>query len=336
MGFIYAAKCKINGKIYVGQTSGTIERRWRAHIFDARHGDSQPKLNRAIRKYGEDSFEVVCLEEIQNAKLNEREIFWIAKLDTYCNGYNCTFGGEGRAKYNNDFILNMWDSGFSITEIKNTVGCNRHHVYEVLQGYEGYSKEKSRLRCKNNKRPICQYTLDGEYIQTFKSIAEAAKIFNVSSTTLSAACRNKIPSAAGFQWRYANDDVPEKYIDNQRKRKPVKQYSYDRRLIKIYDSFIAAYRATGISAASISLCCQGKQNSAGGYMWSYVNDNPPEKYNSHRKIVNQYSKDGCFIRSFPMIKTASEQTGISQNNIQSCCAGRSKTAGGFLWEYAEV
>lgn len=260
---------RANGKIYVGQTSGIIERRWNSHLLDAKHGDNQPKLNRAIRKYGSQSFKVICLEKVSNAMLNEREIFWIAKLNTYKNGYNCTLGGEGQPKYDKDYICGLWDSGLSFKEIASKVGCTRHHVYEVLQGHDGYSKEESKLRGAHNRRQVCQYGLNGEYIQTFESIAEAAAMFHVSATTLCAACRKKIPSVAGFQWRYCGDATPAKYVDNQKKRKPVGQYDSDGKFIKAYESCNVAHRATGISASSISACCKQKAKTAGGFLWKY-------------------------------------------------------------------
>lgn len=51
------------------------------------------------------------------------------------------------------------------------------------------------------------------------------------------------------------------------------------------------------------------------------------------KIVLQFTKDGQFIAEYPSIAEASRQTGISQSHICSCCGGKQKTAGGFIWKY---
>lgn len=51
------------------------------------------------------------------------------------------------------------------------------------------------------------------------------------------------------------------------------------------------------------------------------------------KAVNQLTKNGDYIASFKSMKEAEEITTVSFKNISKCCRGRSKTAGGFKWEY---
>ena len=38
MGLIYKITNQINGKIYIGQTIGTLSKRWREHCFEASNG----------------------------------------------------------------------------------------------------------------------------------------------------------------------------------------------------------------------------------------------------------------------------------------------------------
>jgi group I intron endonuclease len=52
-----------------------------------------------------------------------------------------------------------------------------------------------------------------------------------------------------------------------------------------------------------------------------------------RKII-QYSKDGQYINIFDSIILASKASGIGRCSIQANAAGRSNTAGGFIWKYA--
>jgi len=36
------------------------------------------------------------LEECLPEESSDREVYWIEKLDTYHNGYNATYGGDGK------------------------------------------------------------------------------------------------------------------------------------------------------------------------------------------------------------------------------------------------
>lgn len=48
--------------------------------------------------------------------------------------------------------------------------------------------------------------------------------------------------------------------------------------------------------------------------------------------VRQLDLDRNEIAVYPSIKDAAYATGISRSNIQLCSSGKSKTAGGFIWE----
>jgi hypothetical protein len=51
--------------------------------------------------------------------------------------------------------------------------------------------------------------------------------------------------------------------------------------------------------------------------------------------VNQFNKDNVFIKYYDGISEASRQTNILTTCICACCKGRQKTAGGFIWRYAD-
>ena len=93
----------VNGNFYIGQTSKSKEERFQKHKYDATYG-SKTYLHRAMRKYGFDNF---TIEEIENQvlleNLDEREIFWIKKLNPK---YNMTDGGEGCKPLNSPNFIN--------------------------------------------------------------------------------------------------------------------------------------------------------------------------------------------------------------------------------------
>ncbi len=92
-GIIYRITNQLDGKPYVGQTVRTIEERFQEHA----KADSY--IGRAICAHGVENFSCEVIEECDNREqLNEREIFWIAELNSkHPNGYNLTDGGEGTA-----------------------------------------------------------------------------------------------------------------------------------------------------------------------------------------------------------------------------------------------
>jgi group I intron endonuclease len=91
---IYGLKNKVNNKWYVGQSVDVIER-WRK--YKTGQCKSQPKIYRAIIKYGYNDFEEVLIEECENVDwiLDYREAFWIRNLNSVKNGYNILEGGTG-------------------------------------------------------------------------------------------------------------------------------------------------------------------------------------------------------------------------------------------------
>jgi len=91
---IYGLKNKITNKWYVGQTINDVEDRW--NDYKRMRCEGQPKLYRALVKYGYENFEKIILEECPADRdiLNERETFWIRKKRSVKNGYNCNEGGN--------------------------------------------------------------------------------------------------------------------------------------------------------------------------------------------------------------------------------------------------
>ena len=100
---IYAYVKKENQKVvYVGQTKN-LQYRHNQHIkwdpFNINNPEYQYPLSRGIRKYGQDAYELIILEDnLLEEQLNEREKYWIKFYNTYFNGYNQTVGGSNPTK----------------------------------------------------------------------------------------------------------------------------------------------------------------------------------------------------------------------------------------------
>jgi hypothetical protein len=57
---------------------------------------------------------------------------------------------------------------------------------------------------------------------------------------------------------------------------------------------------------------------------------------THKRAILQYTKDMELIAVWDSLKEAAKQLNIGDSNICSCCAGRLKTSGGYIWRYKEV
>lgn len=55
------------------------------------------------------------------------------------------------------------------------------------------------------------------------------------------------------------------------------------------------------------------------------------------KKVNQYDLNGRFIKQWESTMEVQRKTGINNSNISACCLNKKhyKTAGGYVWKYAE-
>lgn len=104
MAFIYKITNKINGKLYIGKTEETVEKRFKQHLSECNKDRCKNRpLYRAIRKYGKENFEVSLIEETDDPC--NREVFWIEFYESFGNGYNATKGGDGSSYVDKDIVI---------------------------------------------------------------------------------------------------------------------------------------------------------------------------------------------------------------------------------------
>lgn len=53
------------------------------------------------------------------------------------------------------------------------------------------------------RKPIKQYTLQGEYIKTWESMTEIENVFNCFASNICKCCKGQIKSYKGYIWKYA-------------------------------------------------------------------------------------------------------------------------------------
>jgi group I intron endonuclease len=94
-GLVYRVTNTANGKVYIGQTTMRLTKRWYYHRWEARRGRLQNPLYRAIRKYGEGCFTVVQIGEAESKQaLDALEAYEMQRHDSMSSGYNAKEAGS--------------------------------------------------------------------------------------------------------------------------------------------------------------------------------------------------------------------------------------------------
>lgn len=131
---IYRAQNKINGKIYIGQTSN-LSKRISCHLCGKTY------FSDALRKYGVKSFDFSIVDSADTKELlGEKEKYWIKSLNSmYPNGYNLTSGGEEAYTYSEETRRKMSERkiGFHHSEETKKKFREFRHSEDVKQKLRG-------------------------------------------------------------------------------------------------------------------------------------------------------------------------------------------------------
>lgn len=221
--------------------------------------------------------------------------------------------------------------------------CNMTSGGEGVAGHKRSEQWKQKQQRAAHKRckPIDQYTLDGQFIQTWTNYKQVLQHFNTDAPSLNRCCNNKARSTAGYRWTW-HDQPLQPWITIRKPHKPhvphlphtgkrVFQYTFEGNPIACFPSVSQAARQTMLSESAIRECCHSRANSAGGYLWSFDQDNivPMDQ------TVFQYDFNGCFITGFASIKSASTQTGLTQTQIRNSLYTGNK-GGMYYWRKEKV
>ena len=279
LNYIYKITNKINGKIYIGKTTYTIAYRWHQHTSaatsDKEKADYNFLLHKAIRKYGADNFLVEVIEEVEDESiLSSREIYWISYynsciLEEDSNGYNMTYGGEGASKINKQKIYQLWENGLGSQAISKQTGHCITSIKEILKTVKDYTKEIDFAR--NTGNTVFQYTEKGELVNSYPSIAYAARQVGVNPSMINKCCHGEKQSTAGFFWSFKADEKFEPKQLKTWKTYKIGQYTLQNEFIQEYKTLAEATRAMGKKQSKyIKECCEGKRSEMYGFIWKYL------------------------------------------------------------------
>ena len=198
MYYIYCYTNKLNNHKYVGQTNN-YARRIREHrscAFNENASSYNDLIHKKIREYGEENFEISLIETLYTEDINEvnqREIYWINKLQSHCStglGYNVSYGG-GRRGYSS--ILSQEELQALKEDIKQGIP-----YYELEQKYNisasFISSINNGVYFQNDKEtyPLFKYyKSDKDYdelidllLNSTYSYSKIAEMLNISQSTV--------------------------------------------------------------------------------------------------------------------------------------------------------
>lgn len=125
-----------------------------------------------------------------------------------------------------------------------------------------------------------------------------------------------------------------RYCDKNKKK--VFQYSLDGEFIKEWGSSVDAGLELNITHSNITKVCKGVRKKAGDFIWSYDKIEVKEylrKELKTKKSVLQLNVKNEIVNEFESVSDAARTLNIVIGSIINCLKGRSKSAGGFKWEY---
>lgn len=200
----------------------------------------------------------------------------------------------GRIVLKNGPLANMIDGG------KGTPG--RKDTKEDLVRKENFkhSEEWKKILSK----PVLQFSLDGEFINEYPSVKEAAEKTGIVKQNISSNLTGKYKTAGGFLWRYKD---PLLTLQGHLKK-----------------SFEMPKHSDKTKKKMSSSAKKGKDH----HMKNKMGINNPRS----KKII-QKSLEGDEIKVWNSMSDINRELGFTPSNICRCCQGSVKRIGGFRWEY---
>lgn len=124
---IYKITNLINNKIYIGQTTFSVEKRFKMHLNAFKKGQDT-KLYNAMQQYGVENFIPEVIEYCESKQqLDQREIYWISYYNSTVNGYNMALGGDINPMHSPQ-CKQRHDTSMSSAEV-------RHKISNSLKSY---------------------------------------------------------------------------------------------------------------------------------------------------------------------------------------------------------
>jgi group I intron endonuclease len=195
--FIYKITNLVNGKVYIGQTTRTVEERWKEHCYSSNKGFI---LNKAIKKYKKQNFKIETIEKCNSIEeLNNKEIYWIKYYNSNKEGYNIALGGNA-PMFKRNHTKNSINKIIKSTTNKNKSKQHSENISLSKLGNKNPMFNKCGIFNSRSKAIICI-----ELGKRFESIHLAAKELKIAVQNINKVLKQKRKSAGGYTFIYVED-----------------------------------------------------------------------------------------------------------------------------------
>lgn len=282
-GIIYVHINKVNGKVYVGQTIQTIERRCRKNDKTYNSYKTCILFYRALQRYGWEGFKTIVLIEAANqVELNQLEDKYLIEYDS-CNvekGYNTARFSEGRGKQADSTKEKISEKALAHNaelrargiikvapnrkehkiidgvEFKHCVGNEKNSHWAPITEFGMYQRTWDHL---HNKCRKCH----NEYVHNHQ---EGSKSL-LTPEELKKSYIDRSPAISAGQKR-RKEQNPESLLGGKKNAKIIIRIDPNTGETKEYASGLAV-KADGFDNTYVSQCCNGKKFDFQGYRWIF-------------------------------------------------------------------
>lgn len=263
IGYVYVIYNNQNDKVYVGETVTTLSKRFKAHITASGNPNSRMydcKLYRAMRKYGTSNFFIKEIDKVigedrskVKKEIQDLEILYISKYDSFNNGYNSDTGGKG-GKIVADEV--------------------REKQREIKKSDSKTAERMSYARSfQNSEKSIIMYNYNtGEHLKEYTSAKKASEELGIDASSITKCCKKKsnyrrLESGQKVTFRYTEELYYPEY--------KIEVYSECGLVSEKFIEISEGAKKYNVDPSSVRRCCKGLNKYAGTYKgiqlkWRYL------------------------------------------------------------------
>lgn len=234
---VYQLRNTKNEKLYIGSSCNLKKRKNSHFLLLGKNKHHSKKLQNAYNKYGPDSFIFEILEECEKENLLLIEQQYLDTHNVYKKGYNMSNIASRPSHTNSKESVKKGietrrkNGNFEFTE------AHKQKISEALRNSEVFKRRQAEGQV-GRRKTIYQYTIEGELINVFRGVLEAAEKTGIYKGSIS-----KVVSRHRFHTHnfIFSHDSNFKGEEKPEKKKPLVRYinMYDLEgvFIKQFDSW---------------------------------------------------------------------------------------------------